>query len=520
MRKLVAIIVGVIIIACVLCGVAFYMYNMSKVRTSSKPKSTTAPSLESIVLSSLNTINGTHYTEISRGLVKLVVHVAKIGKSQGMSMYITMFLNDVKSGLLRNGSVITYYGYVKNVTTRMEMIANGGLHKALLQFINVRYLEKVNVNNGSAVYCISGKIILKSDNYYNETEINKCIKMPSFVVMMFQHTSNLNMMLIRTLLPLLIRNIKYLGEMSINGQRCYMYEINSTIDIAKLLTNKTLLNELAKAISNSSISSQKISAEKIVTLARKVGMVLALTGLAEWKVQSKFCITPTGYMPYLYAKITNMAKTMYNITIIIMSKVVEKVETGKINVELLKSLETLTTRKATYLSPEVAYSVYLPQASQNPLLMTVTAMEAGYFMAALHSVRAVSVSNVTRASTSIISPRSCKISVNSNMLRIELKNDLSSPISTIIIMLVNENTKKLNKIEIICNPPLAENSTLILTCMKGSPCKVSIMGAGRCIASGRYLGASVGAHYMAFIFIKLENGSKVISPPLKIEVTR
>jgi len=519
MRRSAVVIIGVIIAVCIICGVVLYMHNISKARSSSATSRSSTPNLENIVFSGLKIMNSTHYTEIVRGISKTMIYVSRVNGGQKMSIIITMFLNDVKSGVLKNSSVIVYYGYAKNVTTRMKMIYNGETHKALVQLINAKYLEVINMKNSSAKYCIHGMVIIKSDNYYNKTMLNNCITIPGPVVGILQYTRSLNMILARAFLPLLFKNVKYLGERVVDGQKCYMYVVNSTIDIAKLLSNETLLNELARSLSNLSNGSQKISVEKAIMFIRKIAMMLALTGLAEWSVQSKFCITPAGYTPYLYAKVTNTAKTMYNITIVVMSRVVEKVETGIVNTALLKSVEGSVSREVTYPSPELVYATYIPQASMNPLFMGIAAAETGYFITALHSVSAVSVSNVSKT-TKIISPKYYKISISSNSLKVELKNGLAAPISYVTIILVNENTKKINRIEISCSPPLAQNSTLVLTCARGSSCKIYVKGIGKCTVAGRFIGASAGTNYTVFIFVKLSNNVKAISPPLKIEVKR
>ncbi|NPB00546.1 MAG: hypothetical protein GXO10_04145 [Crenarchaeota archaeon] len=521
MRKIVGVAIGIVIAICVIvAGLLLYMHSSTKgkLSTTSNVPQSSAPSLEAIITNNIESMEKTHYVEISRGVSKMLIYVSKVNSNQSFFMNITLLINDVKAGLIRNSSMIVYYGHVNNITMLMNVMSSEGHHRMLMKMLDLDYLYIINLRNNSMKYCIKGKIIIMSGTYHNSTIINNCVTIPMKLAKMYQYTKSIDLAILKILSPILFRNVKYLGERNFYGEKCYMYELRNTIDIAKLMTNRTLISSIVKYISKIMPNSTKpINIEKIMNIARRLAMMLAITGLARWSIYSRFCITSTGYTPYLYAKITNTVKNMYNVTIIIMSSEVRKVEVGKVNTELLRSIESSITSRISRPTPMMLYMSYLPQTSLSPIMTMIAAMETTYFLTALTSIHTITTRKITTGTSS--TSTWYKVSVTTDKLKLELKNGFSWSISNIAVVLVGEGGSQ-TKIEIICTTPLSPGSILHLTCVRGSTtCDVTVTGLGKCYATGSYTGMRAGTSSMVIVVVKLTNGAVRGLPPSKVIVT-
>ncbi|NPA22960.1 MAG: hypothetical protein GXO23_01495 [Crenarchaeota archaeon] len=518
MKKSVAVAAGIIIAICIIVGgVLAYFYYSHKAPSINMSKSSTGPSinLENILLRNINVSGRTYYTEVPEEEAVLIANISRRGGPARVTV-MRIYMQGLKGGEIKNSTSIVYYGYIKNLTTVVRVMSGSISHWARIEMLNLKYLSIMNIKNGYVKYCINGKLILRSDSYNNITALNRCEIIPLHLAKALSYVKSIDMVLARDLMPLLLRGVKYLGEKNINGLKCYMYEINNNIDVTKILVNRTLINDIVNALAKVEPNiTEKVNTEKILNITRKIAMMLAMAGLSEWNLHAKFCITGDGIVPYLYAKITNVEKTMFNVTLVI--KAYEKgrmIEVGKVNTALLKSIESSISKKVVRPTSPLAYLGYVPEMAPSPVLSVLYAFETSYFFyatatASPPSVKTVPVQeNVTYA-----------VFPTSRSLQVKLVNTLHSPIKEITIEIVGIRNKSLNIIRIICPEPLQPNSSINIICVKGIPCKINIRGTGRCAAKGAYNGTKVGKMYLILINVETSNG-KIVRGSVVANVTR
>ncbi len=512
MRRSTVIILGIVVAICVIIsGSLSYMYmrssRISTMRYYNQTIHTSSVSLKGIIMKGVNIIEKDTYYVEARNETSIILSYIRIpGNPRISSEHVEYIIHDFKGGIIRNSTMIIYYGYIGNVTLLFSIRSGSFARKVRIYILNDKYMYTINLKRKYIRYCINARVIFRTSLYGRSFTCNTCINISSIPVRMVIVRRNMTLTLLELFLPTLLTNVKYLGERTIGGVRCYLYQFNGVINIAKLISNTRILKAIA--------SIGKLSLRNVTMAVRRIVLLLDLMGLAEWKVSSRFCISPSGMVIYLYSKATNVRKTRYNITMIFISKVSGyRVNVGIVNKRLLEEVESSLSKKVGVMPSAMIYALNIPETALNPVAMLVYQAETSYIV----SLGLVSKVTVHRHVKTI----PIFIAMNSKALRFFFKNIYRNSIKAVMISIYGPKHVLVTRVSITCSVPIKPGSVLGVTCVKGYGCKAYLVinrVSRPCNVKGAFTGVETGRTYNVTVSLEFVNGTvrRIVSVPIKV----
>jgi len=443
---------------------------------------------------------------------------------------VTVFIRGLEYGYVKKENSIVGYGHVDNITVRYLGVnyadGNDVLSRKLIVELDNATLLYV-WSRGSSRYCIDGLLIIRyfssTQNYNNVTRIHVCMSVIPLNIsrLYFSNilyltdqiiTERLERIGILHILPMLVSNITYIGKMRIGGETCNMYSINNIVHVSDLLSNKSIIMYV---ISNASKMLRiNINSRDVENKLSQISDIMDIMGVSTWYFESTFCIS-NNTLIYLTAHVHNLGEGIVNIRVKasiytkdykIYENYIDKtlydtaISIQKSRKSKISDISRLSALWLCYISLTDPVSRLLTS-----LVFTTTEIDIlDMLNAAIYLKHEVATSASATSNGTI------------NTVNILVKNVGVEPISSLTIVVSGNRT---SRIKINCTVPVSQNSTINITCVGDLPCKVTVIGSGKCTCEGSLpnIAFSRAAIYHVIIHVRfLDNVVTVSEIPLVI----
>ncbi len=522
MRKGLIAVAGIIIVACIIAGIAVYIYSHYKPYRNISRKTSTVEELRGIAEKGLSMDNlKSYFVRLKSERAVITGKLEKLrNPASNLSLIVALYGRDIEYGYMRNSTCIVRYGHVGNLTilfkTYSTYILNSqypesDIESARLDFqlLNATILYIRRTSSPSIEYCVKGELQIVFGNSRRILNVERCIELRaisfghSFIAFLYVMyptiITKLALLGVHDILPALVKKVEYLGEKNIGGEVCKMYRINQNIDISKLLENTTLVRTILNNLKN--LFNININVSNALEIVNNAVTTIRHVGLDKWHLETSFCIDNAGLLTYLNSYIYNINKKLFNMRFKIYIYVnSRKTYKNYINRELLeKALKLHNLHKVGIYSPENFLTAWLSYIafSNSPATSIISVFEITYMLSTF------------QASSEVVTyGASGSLSIIHNSVIIAMQNLGNAPISRIVINIL-EKGRTIGTIVVTCSKPLLSNSNLRIVCSPGKSCKTEIEGHGECRAHGIFPSLKKNVKYNIVSYVTFVNGKNV-----------